>query len=77
MEWRKMNHTFEDTQDIECYASIDHGRKVTVCECTTDLCNLATSTIYNNNNVIKNIKNYILTSLLISYLNQTLKQGYI
>lgn len=76
MEKRKMNHTFDDTEDIECYADIDRGRKVTICECTTDLCNFATSTIYNNN-VITNIKNYILISFLISYLNQTLKQGYI
>merc|ERR1712223_577323 len=69
MEKRKMNQSLDDTHDIECYADIDHGRKVTICECTTDLCNSATTTTYNNNHVITYIKYYICTSLLITYLN--------
>jgi len=78
IEKRKLNDTIEDTEDSECYDATDHGRKVIICECTTDLCNVAsTLTTFNNNNVITNIRNYFLILLLILHLNQNLVQGYI
>ena len=78
IEKRKQNETIEDTENSECFESTDHGRKVIICECTTDLCNVAsTLTIFNNNNVITNIRNYFLILLFILHLNQNLEQGYI
>lgn len=65
-EQRKLNGTIKGIRDIECYDTVDHGRDATICECTTDLCNAA-DTIYNNN-VIKNIKMYVIL-LFISILN--------
>ena len=47
-ERRKLNNTIKGTRDSECYDTVDQGRDVTICECTTDLCNAADS-FYNNN----------------------------
>ena len=78
IEKHKLNDTIEDTEDSECYDATDHGRKVIICECTTDLCNGAsTFNRFNNNNVITNIRNYLLILFLILHLNHNLEQGYI
>jgi len=78
IEKNKLNDTIEDTEDSECYDATDHGRKVIICECTTDLCNGAsTFNRFNNNNVITNIRNYLLILFSILHLNHNLEQGYI
>ena len=77
-ERRKRNETIDDTENIECYDAIDHERKVTICECTTDLCNQGSSTMYGNNyNVITNIIYCLLIILSISYILKNLDEGYI
>lgn len=77
-EKMKRNHTIEDTENSECYDDIDHGRKVVVCECTTDFCNTGSPLMMlKNNNVMINIRFYTAIISLILISNQNLVQGYI
>ena len=49
---KRSPETSESERDSECYDTIHNGRDVIVCECTTDKCNSATSTVISRQNVV-------------------------
>ena len=52
-EERKVTSGYSnDERDTECYDYVHNGRDVVVCECTTDMCNSADSSLLPSNLVI-------------------------